>query len=233
MRAYGKNVAYEILSQADFLVKKIFLKEGFNDEKILSILENGKFKVEYLKKDEFSSLAEGNHQGIMIDIEDYPYKSFDDVLKCNPNFLVILDHIEDPHNLGAIIRTCEAAGVDGIVLPKDRSVQVTPTVMKTSAGAIFNIPISIVTNLTRTIEQLKKEGFWVVGTDMEDSIDYREISYDGKIALVIGSEGFGMSRLVRSSCDFIARIPMYGKVNSLNASVASAIMIYEVVRNRK
>jgi 23S rRNA (guanosine2251-2'-O)-methyltransferase len=147
--------------------------------------------------------------------------------------VVILDHLEDPHNLGAIIRTSEAAGVSGIILPKDRSVSVNSTVIKTSTGSIDNIPVSMVTNLNQTIQDLKKNGFWIVGTDMENSIDYREIDYSGKIALVIGNEGSGISRMIRNSCDFIAKIPMYGKVNSLNASVACGIMIYEVIRQKR
>jgi len=145
---------------------------------------------------------------------------------------VILDHLEDPHNLGAIIRTCEAAGVTSIIIPKNRGVEVNATVIKTSVGAIENIPVSMVTNLNTTIQNLKNHGFWVVGTDMENSVDYREIDYSGKIALIIGNEGEGMSRLVRESCDFIARIPMRGKVNSLNASVAAGIMIYEIFRQK-
>ena len=147
--------------------------------------------------------------------------------------MIILDHLEDPHNLGAIIRTAEAAGVDGIILPKDRGVTVNGTVLKTSAGAIYHLPVCQVVNLHQTIDALKKKGFWIVGTDMTNSQDYREIDYSGKIALIIGNEGTGMSRLVRESCDFIARIPMYGKVNSLNASVAAGIMIYEVIRHKK
>ena len=145
----------------------------------------------------------------------------------------ILDHLEDPHNFGAIIRTCEAAGVDAIIIPKDRQVQVNATVMKTSVGTIENMNIVSVTNLVNAISELKENGFWIVGTALEDSVDYRSIDYSGKIALVIGNEGNGISRLVRESCDFIAKIPMYGTTNSLNASVASGIMIYEVVRNRK
>ena len=151
----------------------------------------------------------------------------------DPQFLVILDHLEDPHNLGEIIRTCEAAGVDAIVMPKDRQVQVNGTVMKTSAGTLDNVNIVSVTNLANTIDELKDAGFWIVGTTLLDSVDYRSVDYSSKIALVIGNEGSGMSRLVSKKCDYLVKIPMYGKTNSLNASVASGIMIYEVVRNRK
>jgi len=172
---------------------------------------------------------EFGHQGIIAEINDYEYGDISDVKEGK---VVILDHLEDPHNLGAIIRTCEAAGVTGIILPKNRGVIVNGTVIKTSAGAITNVPISLVTNLNATIRDLKESGFWVVGTDMENSTDYREIDYSGKIALVIGNEGEGMSRLVLESCDFIARIPMRGKINSLNASVAAGIMIYEIFRQK-
>ncbi len=230
MLVYGKNVAKEFLKNPQN-VKKVILQESFDDKEINSILENNIFKVEVLRKHEMDHLVDGLHQGIMLDIKDYQYRDLDQLL--DENFVVILDHIEDPHNFGAIIRTCEAAGVSGIIIPKDRQVGVTPTVVKTSAGAIYNMKISQVINLTSTISKLKDHGFWVVGTALEDSTDYREIDYTGKIALVIGNEGKGISRLVRESCDFVAKIPMYGTTNSLNASVASGIMIYEVVRNRK
>ena len=215
MLVYGKNVAKEFLKNPQN-VKKVILQENFDDKEINSILENNIFKVEVLRKHEMDHLVDGLHQGIMLDIKDYQYRDLDQLL--DENFVVILDHIEDPHNFGAIIRTCEAAGVSGIIIPKDRQVGVTPTVVKTSAGAIYNMKISQVINLTSTISKLK---------------DHGEIDYTGKIALVIGNEGKGISRLVRESCDFVAKIPMYGTTNSLNASVASGIMIYEVVRNRK
>ena len=178
-------------------------------------------------------MANGVHQGIILFIPDYKYKDLDDVLTEYASFFVLLDHIEDPHNLGAIVRTCEAAGVDAIIMPRDRQVQVNATVMKTSVGTLENVNIVTVSNLNNTISELKKNGFWVVGTALEDSVDYRSIDYSSKIALVIGNENFGMSNLVKKSCDFIAKIPMYGTTNSLNASVAAGIMIYEVIRNRK
>ena len=147
-------------------------------------------------------------------------------------FIVILDHLEDPHNFGAIIRTCEAAGVDGIIIPKDRSVSVNSTVMKTSAGALNNMKICMVTNLNRCIDELKDKGIWIVGTDMTDSVSYDSIDYDMPVAIIIGSEGFGISRLVREKCDFVVNIPMKGKVNSLNASVAAGILIYKIFEKR-
>ncbi len=232
MLVYGRNVAKELLENGKD-VKKIFLQDNFDDKKIISLMEKLKISVEIKPKREMDHLCNGLHQGIILDIRDYQYSKLDDVLKKNPNFVVILDHLEDPHNFGAIIRTSEAAGVDAIIIPKDRQVPVNSTVMKTSAGALSNMEIVCVSNLVQAINKLKDNGFWVVGTAMENAIDYKDIDYSSKIALIIGNEGKGMSRLVMDSCDYIAKIPMVGKINSLNASVASGIMIYEVVRNRK
>lgn len=232
MLVYGRNVAKEILGK-NKKVEKIILQEGFDDKEINSLIEKGNFRVEVKQKRDIDRLAEGVHQGIILYIPDYKYKTLNEVLEREPQFLVLLDHLEDPHNLGAIIRTSEAAGVDAIIMPKDRQVMINSTVMKTSVGTLDNMDIVAVTNLVQTIEELKKNGYWVVGTALENSVDYRDIDYSGKIALVIGNEGSGISRLVAKSCDFIAKIPMYGTTNSLNASVAAGIMIYEVVRNRK
>ena len=176
----------------------------------IGLVENGNFKVEIKQKREIDRLADGVHQGIILFVPDYKYKTLGEVLADEPQFIVLLDHLEDPHNLGAIIRTCEAAGVNAIVMPKDRQVMINSTVMKTSVGTLDNMNIVAVTNLVQTIDELKKNGFWVVGTALENSVDYRSIDYSGKIALVIGNEGSGMSRLVAKSCDFIAKIPMYG-----------------------
>lgn len=231
MLVYGRNVVVELLKSKKN-IKKVILQENFSEKEINSLLEKSKFKVEMKSKREMDRLCNANHQGIIVDIADYQYNSMSDITD-KDHFIVILDHLEDPHNLGAIIRTSEAAGVDAIIIPKDRQVQVNSTVMKTSAGALTNMKVISVPNIVNAMDKLKKMGFWMVGTALEDSIDYREIDYQGKIALVIGNEGRGISSIVRKSCDFVAKIPMYGKINSLNASVASGIMIYEVVRNRK
>lgn len=231
MLVYGKNVCLEYLEK-NKKVRKIILQEGFRDEKLISAIGNSKIQPKYLPKFELDRLANGLHQGIIMDVEDFRYTDYHDFIADPETCVVILDHLEDPHNLGAIIRTSEAAGINGIIIPKDRSVEVNATVIKTSVGTTDNIPISMVTNLNNTIKDLKDNGFWIVGTDMNGT-DYRDIDYHGKVALVIGNEGSGMSRIVRESCDFIAEIPMYGKVNSLNASVASGIMIYEVVRQKR
>ena len=232
MIVYGRNVAFEYLKNYKKDIRKIIIQDGFNDKKLLSALENTKFDVIYKDKRYMDDLSKGVHQGIILDVMDYQYTSLNDLLKSDAQFVVILDHLEDPHNFGAIIRTSEAALVDAIIIPQDREVQVNSTVMKTSAGALAKMNICRVTNLVQTINKLKDDGFWIVGTAM-DGTDYRQIDYSGKIALVVGNEGNGMSRLVRESCDFVASIPMRGEINSLNASVATGIMIYEVVRNRK
>ena len=230
MLIYGKNVAKEYLNNKKD-IKKIYLSDSFKDNDIIGLINNSHIKVIHFKKYEMDKKFPKVNQGIVLEVSDYHYQDLNSIN--NASFIVLLDHIEDPHNFGAIIRTCEAAGVDGIIIPKDRSVSVNETVVKTSVGTTDKINIVQVTNLVNTINHLKRQGFWIVGTALEDSVDYRKIDYDGKIALIIGNEGKGISRLVRESCDFIANIPMYGKINSLNASVASGIMIYEVIRNRK
>lgn len=228
MLVYGRNVAKEILS-CNKKINKITIIEDFSDKDILSLIEKRKIKPICLKKNEFSRFDKFSHQGIILDIEDFCYSDYTEFLDVENAKVVVLDHLEDPHNLGAIIRTCEAAGITGIIIPKDRSVEVNSTVMKTSAGAVENIKIAQVVNIANVLDELKENGFWVVGTKMESDTDYRDIDYTGKIALVIGNEGNGMSNLVSKKCDYIAKIPMYGKVNSLNASVAAGIMIYEMI----
>ena len=232
MLVYGRNVAKEMLKSNKF-IKSITLQDGFSDKTIISLIENRKIEVKYMSKKEFVAFAKYNHQGIILDVEDFRYTKLDDFIKKDDALVIVLDHLEDPHNLGAIIRTSEAAGVSGIVIPKDRGVGVNSTVIKTSTGAINNIPITRVVNLSMTIEYLKKEGFWIVGADMDGEYDYRDVDYSGKIAVVIGNEGKGISDIIKKSCDFMVRIPMYGKVNSLNASVSAGILIYEAIRNKK
>lgn len=230
MYIYGKNSVEEILKNKK-KIQKCYLYNNFNDKNIITALQKQGIQINWITKMELDRLAKGNHQGIIVSVPDFSYSDLDDLLKLENPLLVLLDHIEDPHNFGAIIRTCEAAGVDGIIIPKDRSVAVNSTVAKVSVGALENIPICMVTNLSNTIKRLKKEGFWIVGTDM-DGDDYTTIDYKGKTVLVIGNEGSGMARLIKDQCDFIASIPMYGKVNSLNASVAAGIMIYEAIKKR-
>ena len=232
MLVMGRNVAVDLLKK-NKKVRKVIIQEGFDDKNILSLIEKNNLVVETKSKREIDNLCPGVNQGIILDIPDYKYMELNDFLNAGDDFVVLLDHLEDPHNLGAIIRTCEAAGVKSIILPRDRQVQVNATVMKTSVGTLDNVNLVSVSNLVNAIERLKDAGYWVVGTALENSVDYREIDYSGKIALVIGNEGKGISELVAKKCDFLAKIPMYGETNSLNASVAAGIMIYEIIRNRK
>ncbi|MBR1376598.1 MAG: 23S rRNA (guanosine(2251)-2'-O)-methyltransferase RlmB [Bacilli bacterium] len=226
MYVFGKNVV-ESLIQNGRKINKALVYNEFRDKDILNRLN---CPIKYYDLNYLDKIVDGNHQGIIVDIDDYEYYDIDDIIKEN-GFIVMLDHIEDPHNFGAIIRTCEAAGVDGIIIPKDRSVEVNGTVMKTSVGTLDNMKIVSVTNLTQTIKYLKGKGYWITATDMEGT-DYTKIDYKGSICIVIGSEGNGVSRLVLENSDFIASIKMCGKVNSLNASVAAGIVVFEALKQR-
>lgn len=219
MYVYGKNVAKEINSK----IEKVYVANNFKDKEILKKI---KAPIVYVDKNKLDKMVDGVHQGIVLKIADYDYK---DISELNSDVVVMLDHLEDPHNFGAIIRTCEAAGIKDIIIPKDRSVKVNSTVMKTSAGCLDRVNIYEVTNLVQTINYLKKNNYWIIGTDMEGT-DYKKIDYKGKIVIIIGNEGSGISRLVKETCDFIATIPMQGEVNSLNASVAAGIIIFEARR---
>ncbi|MBR3229492.1 MAG: 23S rRNA (guanosine(2251)-2'-O)-methyltransferase RlmB [Bacilli bacterium] len=225
MRVYGKNVAKEVIEKEN--IKKAYISKNFNDKEIIDKLRENKVQIKFTDRNIMDKIEKGNHQGIILEIEDYEYSPLDEIEK--EDVIIMLDHLEDPHNFGAIIRTVEAAGFKSIIIPKDRSVEVNETVMKTSVGTLENIKIAKVGNLVNTIKELKEKGYWIIGTDM-DGKDYKEIDYTGKIVIIIGNEGKGMSRLVKENCDFMASIPMRGKVNSLNASVAAALIIYEAVR---
>lgn len=219
MYIYGKNVAKDIHSK----IEKAYVSKNFKDKEILDKI---KAPIVYVEKEKLDQMVDGLHQGIVLKVADYDYA---DIKELTNDVIVIIDHLEDPHNLGAIIRTCEAAGITDIIIPKDRSVGVNSTVMKTSAGCLDRVKICQVTNVVQTIAYLKKQGYWIIGTDMEGT-DYKKIDYQGKIVIIIGNEGKGISRLVKESCDFVASIPMYGIVNSLNASVAAGIILFETRR---
>ena len=232
MQIYGKNVAKEKLMTGE-KIKKIYLNKKFNDKEILSLIERKKINTIYLDQKELDKKCKGLHQGIILEVEDIKTYPLEDIQKIEKEYplVVILDHLEDPHNFGAIIRSCEAFGVDSIIIPKDRAVQITSTVVKTSVGTIDKVKIIAVTNINSAIKTLKDYGYWIVGTDMEGT-EYTDIDYKTKIALVIGNEGKGMSHLVGENCDYIAKIPMKGTVNSLNASVACGIFLSEITRSR-
>ena len=230
MYVYGKNAVKEYLKN-NKKIYKAFIWNEFSDKNIISDIQKRDISIKYLQKRQLDELAKGLHQGVILEVPDYGYSKIKDIIAENDELIVILDHLEDPHNFGAIIRTCEAAGVKSIIIPKDRSVQVNETVIKVSTGAVNNIKICQVTNLVTAMKELKQHGFWFIGTDM-DGTDYNDIDYSGKIGIIIGSEGFGMSRLVKEECDFIASLPMYGSINSLNASVAAGIIIYKAIDKR-
>lgn len=232
MIVIGKNVALEFLTN-NSKINKIYLYKDFNDKNVLNEIQKRNIKPTLMTKEELFRIDNGNHQGIILDIPNFKYSDLEDVLDKQNGFIVILDHIEDPHNFGAIIRTCESIGVDAIIIPKDRSVEVNSTVMKVSSGALNNMKIVMVTNLNSTIKKLKQEGYWILGTTMDSKDEYSKFNYIFPLALVIGNEGMGISRLVKESCDALITIPMRGKVNSLNASVATGILVYEITKNRK
>lgn len=228
MKVSGKNVVKELIKNNNKILNA-YISDRFNDESIIGFLKSSKIKYEVVNKSKLDKMESGNHQGIIVEIEDHKESTLDEIMNCDNNrLIVLLDHIEDPHNFGAIIRTGEAADIGGIIIPKDRSVGVNSTVMKTSAGALPYINIVTVTNLVNTIKLLKKNGYFIVGTAL-DGIDYQKVDYDMKVCLIVGNEGNGMSRLVKEQCDFIVSLPMNGNINSLNASVATGIMIYKII----
>lgn len=182
-------------------------------------------------------MVEGNHQGVVASVAAYDYAEMDDLFQVAAErnedpFFLILDEIEDPHNLGSIMRTADAVGAHGIIIPKRRAVGLTATVAKASTGAIEHIPVVRVTNLARTVDELKGKGVWIFGTDAKGKVDYRNMDGSLPVGLIIGSEGKGMARLLRDKCDFLVSLPMVGKVTSLNASVAASLLMYEVFRKR-
>ena len=233
MYIYGKNVAKEKINSGE-KINKIFLAEKFNDRELMDLIKKNKIKFNFVPNKFLDSKVDGLHQGIVLDVDDVMTYDFDyirNIKKDNP-VLVMLDHLEDPHNFGAIIRTCEALGIDGIIIPNDRSVNINGTVVKTSVGAIYNMPIIRVVNLGNAIEKLKDIGYWIIGTDMVGT-DYTEIDYNMPVCLVIGNEGKGISKLIKNNCDFMATIPMSGNINSLNASVSCGIVLSRIVASRK
>ena len=233
MYIYGKNVAKEKIISGE-KINKIYLAEKFNDRELMDLIKKNRIKFNFVPNKFLDSKVDGLHQGIIMDVDDVETYDFDyirNIKKDNP-ILVMLDHLEDPHNFGAIIRTCEALGIDGIIIPNDRSVNINGTVVKTSVGAIYNMPIIRVVNLGNAIEKLKDIGYWIIGTDMVGT-DYTEIDYNMPVCLVIGNEGKGISKLIKNNCDFMATIPMSGNINSLNASVSCGIVLSRIVASRK
>ena len=227
---YGRNPVKEALRSKR--VKVVYLLNGFSNNEVLSLVNENHIQPQYKSIKEMDSMCDGVHQGVAAIIKEYEYFSLDSILerakKLERSVLVILDGINDPHNLGAILRCCDVFNVSGVLIPKHNQVPLNATVAKTSAGAINYVPVALVGNLNQTIAKLKEAGYWVVSTDGSATIDYQTIKYDFNVALVIGSEGQGVSRLVLNNSDYIVKIPKYGHVNSLNASVAAGILLAKI-----
>ncbi len=235
----GRNAVLEAIRSGK-TIDKIFVLDGCHDGPINTIVreaKKGDTIVSYVAKERLDNISKtGHHQGIIAYAAAYEYASVEDILenarsKNEAPFVFILDNIEDPHNLGAIIRTANLAGAHGVIIPKRRAVGLTATVARTSAGALNYTPVAKVTNISATIEELKKQGMWFVCADMGGEVMYK-LNLTGSIGLVIGNEGEGVSRLVKEKCDYIAAIPMKGNIDSLNASVAAGVLAYEIVRQR-
>ncbi|MGG6432965.1 23S rRNA (guanosine(2251)-2'-O)-methyltransferase RlmB [Anoxybacillus sp. D401a] len=235
----GKNPVLEALKSGREM-NKIWIAEGSQRGQMQPIIQLAKemgITVQYVPKKKMDQLSEGNHQGVIAQVAAYRYYDVDDLFKKAEErreapFFIILDELEDPHNLGSIMRTADAVGAHGIIIPKRRSVGLTATVAKASTGAIEHVPVARVTNLARTVDELKDRGVWIFGTDAKGNEDYRQLDGVIPLALVIGSEGKGISRLLREKCDVLVRLPMVGHVTSLNASVAASLLMYEVYRKR-
>ena len=235
----GRNAVLEAFRSGK-TIDKLFVLDGCQDGPVKSIIREAKKTatiINFVDKERLDRLAgTGHHQGVVAQAAAYEYAEVEDILKAAEDkgeapFIFILDEIEDPHNLGAIIRTANQAGAHGVIIPKRRAVGLTATVAKTSAGAINYTPVAKVTNISKTIEDLKKQGMWFVCADMDGTTMY-DLNLTGPIGLVIGNEGSGVGRLVKEKCDFVASIPMKGDIDSLNASVAAGVLAYEIVRQR-
>lgn len=239
MKIEGRNQVLEALKN-DVTINKLIIDKNYitRKDEIISLAKRSKLKIEFLPKKVMDNMSEtGHHQGYIAETVDFQYCDIDDILahaKANNHdaFVVLLDGIEDPHNFGAIIRTCECAGVDGIIIPKMRACQVNETVVRTSAGAISNMRIARVTNLKEAIDKLKEAGLWIYVAETGGENIYKQ-NLTGPVGIVVGSEGNGVKQSIRTYCDGIVTLPLHGSVNSLNASVATAIVIYEILRQRE
>lgn len=236
----GRNAVTEALKSGRG-INRILLADGERDGSVKTIVALAKERgivTEFVNRSKIEKLAAGHrHQGVLAHVSPVAYVTVEEILERaaqagEPPFLLLLDELEDPHNLGALLRTADAAGVHGVLIPKRRSVSLSATVAKTSAGAVEYVPVAKIGNMVQTLKMLKEKGLWAVGADMDGRQSYDEVDLTGPMVLVVGSEGHGMSRLVKEHCDFIVRLPMVGKINSLNASVAGSILIYESFRQR-
>lgn len=235
----GRNAIAEALRSGRSINRLLITSENAGPlHELASAAKNTGAVVEVVPRNRIESITKGfRHQGAIAYVSPVSYASLEDVLekartKSSP-FLLLLDEIEDPHNLGALLRTADAAGVDGVLIPKRRCCPLTATVAKTSAGAVEHVPVVRIGNIAQTLRLLKKEGFWIAGGDMDGATDYFDAALTGALVLVVGNEGKGISQLIKENCDFLVRIPMLGKLNSLNVSVAGALLMYEALRQRR
>jgi len=237
----GRNSVLEALKSGR-AINKIMVAKGERQgsiREIIGLARENKLVVQEVEISKLDSMTKGQkHQGVLATVPPVAYAEMEDILaKATESeeapFIVLLDELEDPHNLGAILRTADAAGVHGVLIPKRRSCPLSGTVAKTSAGAVEYVPVARIGNVSQTLEELKKAGMWVVGADMDGEKNYYEADLTGPIVVVVGSEGKGMGRLTKEHCDFVVRIPMLGKINSLNASVACSLLLYEIVKQRE
>lgn len=228
---FGKNAVIEAIKH-ERKIEKVLLTN--NNKDVLDLAKKNNIKYDLVSRDVLNNKVKENHQGVIAYVEEYKYFELNEIISdASDSLIVMLDGFEDPHNLGAVIRTAETAGVDGVIIPKNRSVKVNSTVSKVSTGAIEHVKVCEVTNLAQTLKKLKEFGYWVVGAEYTDqSVCYWDVDYSMKIVLVIGSEGKGVSRIVREECDYLVKIPMRGKINSLNASVSAALVMYEIRRKQ-
>lgn len=233
----GRNAVREAL-RGDADINKLMIQDSVNKgqiKELIDLAKKRKIVVQTVPKNKLDDMTEERHQGVLAQVSPHDYMPLESLLgkiEGKRSNLIILDGLEDPHNLGSILRTCDATGFDGVIIPNRRSVQLTDTVAKTSTGAIEHVPVVRVTNINRTIDKLKEKGFWVAGSDGESDTDYRRLAADVNTALVVGSEGKGVSRKTLEKCDFIVQIPMVGQIASLNASVSAALLMYEVFRKQ-
>ena len=231
---YGKNSVLSLI-ETKKEIKQLYILQSKGNDEVLSLAKKNNINYKLVDRRYLDNLVKGNHQGYAATIDDYKTYDIDQLIdSIEPSkmpLLVICDGIEDPHNLGAILRSCCCVGADGVIIEKNRCVSLNPTVAKVSVGAIDKIKVASVTNLVNTLKCLKERGYWIIGTDMS-STDYRSVDYNMPVALVVGSEGKGMHRLVKENCDIVVSIPMTGHMNSLNASVAASIVMYQVYNSR-
>lgn len=232
---YGKNAVIQRIKSKHSITKLYLTKQNFNT--LQALIQKDKLSYEIVSSQRLDQMVRGVHQGLVAAIEPYALQDLETVvnrldLTTEDHILVLCDQLEDPHNLGAILRTADAVGVAAVIIGKHRSIGLTPTVAKVSTGAIETVPVCEVTNLAKACDYLKQKGFWIIGADNDETVDYRKMPKDRNVVLVVGSEGRGISNLVKKQCDYLVKIPMVGVVSSLNVSVATGILLYELVRDK-